>query len=114
MPTNDVEIIIEGCNLDSCTLPPSSSSSSSSISPSIFVPFCGVGSEEEGLVEEVAGEVERMLEEGRLEEAFGVLVAVGGVQNCADIEVIVVQFFVFYFFTYLFLFSLCIAAGKFN
>ena len=86
MPTNDIEIIIEGCNLGACTSPSSSSSSSpSSFSPSLFVPFCGEGEGE--LVREVAEEVERKLEEGRLHEALGVLVAVGGVQDCTDVEV---------------------------
>ena len=45
---------------------------------------------------EVAGEVERKLEEGSLYEALGVLVAVGGVQDCTDVEVFF--FFLFYFF----------------
>ena len=52
---------------------------------------------------EVAGEVERRLEEGRLEEALGVLVAVGGAQDCADVEVIVFCFF-FAFFEFRFFF----------
>ena len=100
MPTNDIEIIIEGCNFDVCTSPSSlSSSSSSSFSPSLFVPFCG-GGEEGGLVGEVIEEVEKKLEEGRLDEALGVLVAVGGVQDCSDIEV----FVCFVFFVYFILF----------
>ena len=106
VPTNDIEIIIEGCNLGACTSPSSSSSSSSSpssFSPSLFVPFCGEG--KGGLVGEVAEEVERKLEEGRLYEALGVLVAVGGVQDCTDVEVF---FFFFFFFVLFCLFNIWI------
>ena len=100
MPTNDIEIIIEGCNLDACTTSSSSPfSSPSSFSPSLFVPFCGGG--EEGLVGEVVGEVERRIGEGRLNEALGVLVAVGGVRDCGDVEVL---FFILIFYLFCVLF----------
>ena len=95
MPTFDLEIIVQGCNLGACTLFPSSSSSSSSssFSPSFYVPFCGMGSEGgEGVVEEVVEGVEKKIAEGKLNEVLGVLVAVGGVEGCGDVEVIIYLF----------------------